>query len=779
MKFGKDNLLEVTVDKYSANASVNRAERNGDYWIFGGIFRPVYLEALPKQFIERVAIDARADGNFSMDVFTNGAAKAEAVEAQITDLQGTPVGKPFVQSLGENKANLKTKIESPSQWTAETPNLYNVEVRLKQGDKIIHNIRQRFGFRTMEVRKGDGLYVNGQRVMLKGCDRHSFWPESGRCLSETVHRLDISLLKEMNMNAVRMSHYPPDAQFLDLCDELGIYVLDELAGWQKNYDTEVGRKLVEEMVVRDVNHPSILFWDNGNEGGWNRELDGDFARWDPQNRTVLHPWEKFNNVNTAHYRPYPTVKEICAGGTIYMPTEFSHGLYDGGAGAGLEDYWDLMSKSKICAGGFIWVLFDEGVKRPDNGKIDVAGNQAPDGIVGPYREKEASFYTIKEIWSPIGIAETKLPKDFSGKLTVANRYSFTDAKQCDFTWQLRKFRGPMDSSTGFEVISKGKAAAQSIKPLSEGVIELGLPKDWTEADALAVSVYDPAGRELWTWVWPLAKLDGFRKMIDASADQSPSASETAEQIEVKAGELSVKFSKQNGQLTEVKRGEQVFSLANGPRPAVGEAKLVSMEQKSVGKDLIVTANYSGGLKSVTWRVRGNGWIQCDYAYSCEGPKDFIGVVFDYPEQQVKAKKWLGDGPYRVWKNRLPGGTLGVWENKYNNTITGYKGWEYPEFKGIFADVRWMQLDTTEGMITAVPGKEDLYVQVLTPEFPTQKLELKSSVSVPTAGLAFLNTIPPIGSKFQTAKDSGPRGLPNQTSGEYTGSVNFYFGELRR
>ena len=83
------------------------------------------------------------------------------------------------------------------------------------------------------------------------------------------------------MNAVRMSHYPPDERFLDLCDELGLYVLDELGGWQKSYDTEVGRKLVEETVVRDVNHPSILFWDNGNEGGWNRALDGDFARCAP------------------------------------------------------------------------------------------------------------------------------------------------------------------------------------------------------------------------------------------------------------------------------------------------------------------------------------------------------------------------------------------------------------------------------------------------------------------------------------------------------------------
>ena len=157
----------------------------------------------------------------------------------------------------------------------------------------MHRRQDRFGFRTFEVRPGDGLYLNGRRIVLKGVNRHSFWPDSGRCLNEAVHRGDIALIQDMNMNAVRMSHYPPDEQFLELCDELGLYVLDELAGWQKPYDTDVGRKLVEETVTRDVNHPSILFWDNGNEGGWNTALDGEFARWDPQGRPVLHPWATF------------------------------------------------------------------------------------------------------------------------------------------------------------------------------------------------------------------------------------------------------------------------------------------------------------------------------------------------------------------------------------------------------------------------------------------------------------------------------------------------------
>jgi hypothetical protein len=777
LKFDGENLLEVTVDKYSANRSVNRAEREGDYWLFGGIFRPVYLEAVPAQFIQRVAVDAYADGTFIMDVFVDGTADAGTVEAQITDRDGKPVGTAFSDSLSAGKTTLKTRIVSPRQWTAETPNLYRVEVRLKQGNRVVHQIQQPFGFRTMEVRDGDGLYVNGQRVILKGANRHSFWPESGRCLSEAVHRLDIETIKDMNMNAVRMSHYPPDEQFLDLCDQLGLYVLDELGGWQKSYDTEVGRKLVEEMVIRDVNHPSILFWDNGNEGGWNRQLDGDYATWDPQQRRVLHPQEQFNGVNAAHYKNYNTAQKICATDVIYLPTEFMHGLYDGGAGAGMEDFWGMMSHGKAPGGGFVWSLLDEGVKRPDNGQVDVVGNAAPDGIVGPYRQREASFYTIKELWSPIVIAEQALPADFSGALTVENRYSFTDANQCKFTWQLRKFHLPGETAAGFTVTAEGKAEPPSISPGEKGALKLGLPSNWETSDALALRVDDPNGRELWTWVWPLRPADRFRTLVNAPAGNKATATETADAVEIKAGDLVVRINKQTGLLDGAQRGAQKFSLANGPRVVPGETAPANLEKKPDGPDYVVTATFTNDLKSVTWRLRGNGWLQCDYVYAAEGARDYYGVAFDYPEQLVKKKRWLGDGPYRVWKTRLRGVTFNVWENDYNNTITGWRDWVYPEFKGCFAGVRWLQLETAEGRLTAIVGGDDTYVQVLTPELPPANLQAQTRVSLPKAGLAFLQAIPPMGNKFQRAQETGPHGQPNMAAGQYSGSVSFYFGQL--
>ena len=725
---GDEDLLEVTVDKHSEDESINRAERQGDYWMFGGIFRPVWLEAKPAQHVEHVAIDAKADGSLAVDVVTGGKGKAERVEVEVKGLKHDP----FAQKLNaDGKVRVTGKLDAPKQWTAETPNLYTLEVRLLEGDKVVHRVSRRFGFRTIEVRLGDGFYVNGKRVILKGANRHSFWPDSGRALSEKISRDDVRLIKEMNHNAVRMSHYPPDEHFLDACDEEGLYVLDELAGWQKHYSTEVGRRLIEQMVRRDVNHPSILFWDNGNEGGWNRELDDDFAKWDPQKRFVLHPWESFRDVTTRHYRTYDEHVRLCAGPEIYMPTEFLHGMYDGGSGAGLADFWDAIIKSKTTGGGFIWALVDEAVKRPDTGKMDTAGNAAPDGIVGPYREKEAGFYTVKELWSPIQVRRV------GDGFEVENHYDFTNAKACTFTWQLRAFRGPWEKSAEHDVVEEWKQSLE-LSPGQTRAIKMEMPPETGKADAIALRVDDPKGRELWTWVWPLKEA---QPVPHAEARHAAAA----------------------------ERADPSRSFQNSLRVA-GPGKLTKAE----------------------WRKTDDGWIELDYAYTCEGDVDFHGISFDLPEESVKSMRWLGAGPHRVWKNRLAGTTLGVWENPINDTITGHQGWKYPEFRGVYADVRWMRLDTTAGPIVIAPHDPSLYVQVLKPKFPegplppptttkpttkpTLGLARHARANLPDAGLSILHAIPAIGNKFHRADQTGPQGQRNKASGEYKGRVKFFFGE---
>ena len=248
-------------------------------------------------------------------------------------------------------------------------------------------------------------------------------------------------------------------------------------------------------------------------------------------------------------------------------------------------------------------------------------------------------------------------------------------------------------------------------------------------------------------------------------------------VEVQSGELTATFSKTNGLLVGVQRGAQKFSLANGPRLAVGSATLREIHFTDDGPDAVVVAKFDGDLKSVLWRIHGNGWIQCTYTYAAHGTNDFLGVLFDYPESLVTHKRWRGDGPFRVWQNRLRGVTPGVWENDYNDTLTGYRGWVYPEFKGFFANWHWLQLDTKEGSITAINQGDTKFLQVLTPDFGPDKLKAKAFAPVPDCGLGFLDAIPALGSKFKEAKFSGPHSLPTVLDTELSGSVSFYFGAL--
>ena len=139
------------------------------------------------------------------------------------------------------------------------------------------------------------------RINVRGVNRHSFRPESGRTLSKAKNIEDVLLMKGMNMNSVRLSHYPADPEFLEACDSLGLYVMDELGGWHGKYDTPTGVRLIEGMIERDVNHPSIIWWSNGNEKGWNIELDGEFHKYDLQKRPVIHPQGNFSGFETMHY----------------------------------------------------------------------------------------------------------------------------------------------------------------------------------------------------------------------------------------------------------------------------------------------------------------------------------------------------------------------------------------------------------------------------------------------------------------------------------------------
>lgn len=710
LRLGQENTLEVIVDKHSSDASVNKAEREADYWIFGGIFRPVYLQLHPQDYIQRVAIDARHTGAYAVQVFLSQPVNPRlTVEMDIRTAEGKLLGRRITASgVGPDGAvTVAGRAENAVAWTAETPTLHEAVIRLKQGKRVVHEYRQKFGFRTIEFRQHDGFYVNDTKVRFKGVCRHTFWPESGRTSSPELACEDVRLIKQMNMNAVRMSHYPPDDFFLDACDSLGLYVLDELAGWQDKYSTDRAHQLIAEMVQRDVNHPSIVAWDNGNEGGFNFDVRRDYAIWDPQHRQVIEPWSRLDGLDTRHYPKYDyCVEAVTRGDMVFMPTESLHGLHDGGHGAGLDDYWELLRNSKLGAGQFLWVFADEGVVRRDiHDSIDVAGDLAPDGILGPHHEPEGSFYTIKQIWSPIQIAAPSFDGPFDGTLSVENRYDFINTSQCTFSYALQRYQQPL-SLSGVEQ-QQGTIPSPSIAPQQQGSLHIPLPTDWQTYDVLSVTATDHKGKEIFTWRWNITPP---RQMSQRILAQS-------ESLQRKDADIKAWMQQLNPH------------IIGSPQPLDA---------------------------SVTWQSIGDSIVQVSYSYTLDGDYDYAGIALDISEAQTSGALMLANGPYRVWKNRLKGPTFGLYEKPYNNTITG-QDYDYPEFKGYFSNLYAVQLHRTDGHdITIVVPDSGKYLQMYTPQRPRHMVRNADPV-VPDADVSVLDVISAIGNKFSQPEQEGPQG----------------------
>ena len=779
--FGKKkNRLEVEVLKESTNPQVNLAERRADYWNFGGLWRPVFVISKPAQNIQRVAVNAKGDGRFMADVFLNRALPHSSVCVDIIDANGKKVAAGPAVAIASDQAKVDFYAKGIKAWNAEQPHLYTAVFTLKdKAGKLLHTERQRFGFRTISLSPtpdpSPALFINGQRVIMKGVNRHSFRPETGRTLSKAKNIEDVKLIKSMNMNAVRLSHYPADPEFLDVCDSLGLYVECEQPGWHKPHETIVGSQIVEEMVTRDVNHPSIIFWSNGNEGGFNYELEPVFTKFDPQQRVVLYPWSNRNGFETKHYRSWGETAEYMRQKEIFMPTEFLHGLYDGGHGAGLKDYWELMMSNPRCAGGFLWDLMDQGVVRTDmNNIIDCMGNFGSDGIVGPHMEKEGSFFTIKEVWSPVQV----ISFDNDG-VTIKNCYDFTNLKDCQFSYRLLEM--PAYGETAVKVFREGRLTSPDVAPGETGRLRFD-----ANAEVIELKATDPHGQEIFTWSnQHVMKTGHLCAKTVREHSQTYSHTEDGDLLTVRHGTRQYTFSKQTGRLAGVSVDGRKLSFGNGPRFVAAkradrsqdgfynhddkeafQKKTDYAEYKDQGAfagftvtDSTLVASYRHGtIETVTYRFLQDGGVWMNVNYYFNGVVDLMGICFDYPEQMAKSKTWVGKGPYRVWQNRLEGPQYGLWQNDYNDPIPG-ETWEYPEFKGYFAGVSWMKLNTREGSLGVEPG--GAYVGVYTPRDGRDHI----LYTLPETGISILKVIPAVRNKVNTTDLNGPSAQPHWAKGK--------------
>ena len=807
LNVGGKNKLEVRVNKHSANKSVNAAERKADWWLFGGIYRPVWLEIKPKEHIGRIAVNASADGELQADVYLTGARRGYRLSAAIAFPDGSNKTEERFFTLADTASmyRINTQWKEVRTWTPETPNLYLLTLKLLDAEgRTLHQHQERIGFRTVEFRPKDGLYVNGVKIVMKGINRHSFHPDGGRTTNKEISIQDVLLIKEMNMNAVR-SHYPPDTHFLEACDSLGLFVIDELAGWQNAYDATVGRQLLEEMVVRDVNHPSIVLWSNGNEGGWNTALDKYFSCYDPQQRHVIHPWADFNGLDTHHYPAYLTgVGRFTNGYNVFMPTEFMHGQYDQGHGAGLEDFWARYTAHPLFAGGFMWAYSDEAVRRSDRGgALDSEDYNAPDGILGPFREKEGSYYSVREVWSPIHIEPLMITPSFRGDFRVSNRYLFTNLGACSMRWRVLHCTSPLNGDGEGEVVTVADGGARawrqvldsgmvqlpSLVPGETGFARMNLPDNFFNGDILELEAYGADGESVCTRTFPIhyakdylkGELQPKRADAHPSGSQSAAASncrveETDTLITLRSSAVTVSFRKSDATITSVTRNAdgRIIPLKDGPVAVGMKMVLADLSARMENGDAVLCARYRGAADSIVWRLAPDGLLSMDAVLlnRASGGGGFddaftdtevlnLGLTFSYPESECSGMRWMGRGPYRVWKNRIPGANYGVWQKDYNNTITGESTERlvYPEFKGYHANLYWATLQSSTAPFTVYAASDGIFLRVFTPEEPHGRQDgLNTMPDFPAGDISFLLDIPAIRC-FKPISQHGPQSQP--------------------
>lgn len=449
-----------------------------DMWWLSGIFREVYMIALPKADIWdtflHTPLDAKyKNGIFSADVTLRNFGKARkdlAVELELFAPDGAPVfEKPLACKAGNVAANgyasytLAAEVKNPEKWTAETPALYTVLLTLKAGKEVLEYKTYRCGFRTIEIKKGAYL-INGERIMFRGVNRHEFHTDLGRALTEEAMLEDLLLMKQHNVNAIRTSHYANDPRFFELCDRLGFYVMSEADleshgfGYEEGANPTMWPEWEDACVARMVgmvenykNHACVVVWSLGNEAGFgcNHLKMIEYTR----KRDASRPIHYERNTTFEHVdfiSPMYRSPEMCENlinelklDKPFILCEYAHAM---GNGPGeLEDYWNYFYQNKYTQGGFIWEWCDHGIRTTnedgeeyfayggDFGETIHDGNFVADGLVFPDKTPTPGLIELKKVMAPVRIAADDLKK---GVLSVTNYYDFLTLEHLNIVWNV-------------------------------------------------------------------------------------------------------------------------------------------------------------------------------------------------------------------------------------------------------------------------------------------------------------------------------------------------------
>jgi beta-galactosidase len=743
-----------------------------DMWRISGIERDVYLYSTPKLDIRDfkaigtldktyknglLNIDLTVE-NYKIDQRTNHSRPDSFyVALNLVDAKGNSVWKDassLQKVLGNYKNNLsfKTQISNVKNWSAEVPYLYTLYITLKDKNQhVIEVIPQRIGFRSVEI-IGSDLLVNGKRIFLKGVNRHEHNATQGHTLTHEDMRKDMEMMKKLNVNAVRHSHYPPDPYWMELCDEYGLYVIDEanIESHGRYYSLETSfandkqwriphLERITRMYERDKNHTSVITWSLGNEAG-NGVNFYEAYEWLKQRDFRPVQYERAeNDYNTDMIVPqYPDPNWLVkySKGKSERPlimSEYAHIM--GNSLGNFKEYWDAIESNPKLQGGFIWEWIDQSIDTVKNGKRILAyGGDFP--LEGPVNEDFSdNNFCVKGVvtayrgLTPMAIEAKKVYQFIktsyigNNQISVNNSYFFRDIKNIQLNW---------------EVIEDGKIVQSGI------IADLAIDPRQTATYTLPIKATYKAGKEYFLNVRYVLKtpepflekgydiayeqmaLSDLSKPFDYVAKKAKlSVKETPEKLTVTGANFTISFDLIKGALTSyVVNGTNV--LTKGPQPGfyraptdndIGAGLNTSLrkwrnvydEDKTIVKKTIVSAtDFVVGLTITATLLNGDAETTQKFTIHPDGT-----IKVDNQFKTIKGKyktlmrigndlqlnsaynniNWYGRGPGENYVDRKTASLIGTYKSTVDEQYFPYAR---PQESGNKTDVRWVSFTNTKG-----------------------------------------------------------------------------------
>jgi len=774
LKPGK-NLLAVEVYRWSDGSYLE----DQDFWRLSGIDRDVYLYSAGNvriaDFFARPDLDGSyKNGSLSVDVklknMNQVAKNNQTVEATLVDASGKKVfSKTLKMSVGANASDsitFKQKVSSPNLWSSETPNLYTLLLTLKdENGKSVETVSSQVGFRKVELKNGQ-LLVNGIRIMVHGVNIHEHNPITGHYQDRATMMKDIRMMKQLNINAVRCSHYPNNLLWVKLCNQYGLFLVDEAnieshgMGYGKEnmaFDPAWDNAHLDRtysLVERDKNFPSVIIWSLGNEAS-NGDVFKKTYKWikNRDNTRLVQFEQAGEGDNTDIVCPmYPRVsymKEYGNRDNVKRPfimCEYAHAM--GNSSGNFQEYWDIIRSSKNLQGGFIWDWVDQGFEMTDEagrkywsyggdmGSQNYTNDEnfCHNGLVWPDRTPHPGAFEVKKVYQDILFTAVDLKK---GIIQVNNEFGYTNLDKYLFKYEVLE---------NGSVIKTGTVDIR-LAPLSKKQVQLDLPKmsakDGVEY-LVNIFAYTKVGNEVLPQNFEVAREQfkiGEERYFSKAEDkgETTTVKEDKDKVVLTAAGVEVEISKHNGLMRQYNfKGQRYFN--NMPEPNFWRAptdndfgngmqnssnvwrtagkhfSLTKLEiVKESGKTVVVANLRLNDIASdytITYTLNADGSLTVNASYKAgtdklpEMPR--FGMIFSL-YKELDNFNYYGRGPWENYSDRNSASLLGVYQSKVADQYVPYTR---PQENGNKTDIRWMTLTNNSGNGIQIDGLQPLSVSAL-------------------------------------------------------------------